>query len=134
MNKEKGILEKLFDAPFYVHFIVWTLIMGVMFVVLLTLLGGSINNMGVKVIISVSIMMGLMVSFMNWTAKKSVKVWDSLSEIKDRAKKATTLDELLDIRKEIVDFGSKCMHSEHYRERRAIVEFIDTRRRYEFKV
>lgn len=140
MEDKKSLISKLFDAPFYVHFICWFFVTAIMFFGLFALLGGyeaiapfltTRGAIGLPIICS---FMALLFAGLNAMAKKSIKIFDAIALIRERAEQATTSETLNEIRQEMVNFGSKCVHEGHYRERHKIVSFIDTRLKYEFKV
>ena len=134
MKEKKTIYEKLWDMPMYAHFIIWFLVVYIAF-------GAVFYNVAVnpmRMFIGLAIMAGLLstgVTCMLWLAKKAQEFYSILEGIEQRAKDATTSDELLIIRKELLKNWRKNSFDQNTgAESKKVLQIIDTRLIYEFKV
>lgn len=134
MKEKKSIFIKLWDMPMYAHFIIW-------FVVVYVSFGAVFYNVAVNPMIMfiglaiISVLLAMGFTAMLWLAKKAQEFYSILQDIEQRAKDATTSDELLIIRKELLKHWRKnSFHQNTGAESKKVLQIIDTRLIYEFKV
>lgn len=136
------IAEKLFNMPWWGHFLLWFFITSIIFYITVILLGGEINIQpgaslyrGIIGLVSISAILTAMFTLINGMMKKSAKFYLGLEEIKKRTEDAKTAEELESIRSELLEYHSKkAFHNYHSQQCRIIIVKIDTRLKYEFKV
>lgn len=134
MKEKKTIFEKLWDMPMYAHFIIWFLVVYISF-------GAVFYNVAVnpmRMFIGLAVISGLLATGftgMLWLAKKAQAFYSILQDIEKRAKDATTSDELLIIRKELLKhWKNNSFHQNTGIESKKVLQLIDTRLIYEFKI